>query len=95
MITALQIIQIIFQSVAIIFMISFMFIGIWSFIAFLRFAKNQRVQIFLLEKINKSISSLEKSLTNNTNNLDTDFLMEDSISNTEDNNIIKFDDNIK
>ena len=51
MTTALQVVQIIFQSVAIIFMICFMFIGIWSFIAFLKMAKNQRIQTFLLEKI--------------------------------------------
>ena len=53
MTTAMQVVQIIFQSVAIIFMICFMFIGIWSFIAFLKIAKNQRIQTFLLEKINK------------------------------------------
>ena len=52
MTTAMQIVQIIFQSVAIIFMICFMFIGIWSFIAFLKMLKNQRIQTFLLEKIN-------------------------------------------
>lgn len=94
MTTAMQIVQIIFQSVAIIFMICFMFIGIWSFIAFLKMLKNQRIQTFLLEKINKSISSLEKSTTKNESSFDTDFLMEDLIPNEED-NIIKFDDNIK
>ena len=93
MTTALQVVQIIFHSVAIIFMICFMFIGIWSFIAFLKMAKNQRLQTFLLEKINKSISSLEKSTIKDELSLDTDFLMEDSTSN-EDNNIINFDDNI-
>ena len=80
MTTALQVVQIIFQSVAIIFMICFMFIGIWAFIAFLKMAKNQRIQTFLLEKINKSISSLEKITTKDEPSLDT--------------NIIKFDDNI-
>ena len=93
MTTALQVVQIIFQSVAIIFMICFMFIGIWSFIAFLKMAKNQRLQTFLLEKINKSISSLEKSITRDETSLDTDFLMED-LTHNEDNNIINFDDNI-
>ncbi len=93
MTTALQVVQIIFHSVAIIFMICFMFIGIWSFIAFLKMAKNQRLQTFLLEKINKSISSLEKSTIKDELSLDTDFLMEDSTSN-EDSNIINFDDNI-
>ena len=93
MTTALLVVQIIFHSVAIIFMICFMFIGIWSFIAFLKMAKNQRLQTFLLEKINKSISSLEKSTIKDELSLDTDFLMEDSTSN-EDSNIINFDDNI-
>lgn len=94
MTTALQVVQIIFQSVAIIFMICFMFIGIWSFIAFLKMAKNQRIQIFLLEKINKSISYLEKISNADEVSLDTNFLMEDLASNDGD-NIIKFDDNIK
>lgn len=93
MTTALQVVQIIFQSVAIIFMICFMFIGIWSFIAFLKIAKNQRIQTFLLEKINKSISSLEKIAIKDENPLDTDILIENLTTN-EDNNIIKFDDNI-
>ena len=93
MTTALQVVQIIFQSVAIIFMICFMFIGIWSFIAFLKVAKNQRIQTYLLEKINKSISSLEKATTRDETSLYTDFLMENLTPN-DDNNIIKFDDNI-
>jgi len=93
MTTALQVVQIIFQSVAIIFMICFIFIGIWSFIAFLKMAKNQRIQTYLLEKINKSISSLEKATTRDETSLDTDFLME-NLTPDEDNNIIKFDDNI-
>lgn len=84
MTTALQVVQIIFQSVAIIFMICFMFIGIWSFIAFLKMAKNQRIQTFLLEKINKSISSLEKVVTKDETPLDTDLLMEDLITNEDD-----------
>ena len=46
-----------------------------------------------LEKINKSISSLEKATSKDETSLDTDFLMEDLIPN-EDDNIIKFDDNI-
>ena len=93
MTTALQVVQIIFQSVAIIFMICFMFIGIWSFIAFLKVAKNQRIQTYLLEKINKSISSLEKATTRDETSLDTDFLMENLTPN-DDTNIIKFDDNL-
>ncbi|MFR7995009.1 MAG: hypothetical protein ACLU6S_09540 [Clostridium sp.] len=96
MTTALQIVQIIFHSVAIIFMLCFIFIGIWSFIVFLKMAKNQRIQTYLLEKINKSICSLENNHKKNNPNLDSDFLMENLITDDtdEDDNIIKFDDNI-
>ena len=98
MTTALQVVQIIFQSVAIIFMICFMFIGIWSFIIFIKMFKNQRIQNFLLEKINTSISSLEKSYKNTKNldndiSVDTDFNFDNFLD--EDDNIIKFDDNVK
>ena len=58
---ALQIIQMIFYIVGILFMLSFMFIGIWSFIIFLKIYKNQRVNNYLLDKINKSISSLNSN----------------------------------
>lgn len=92
--TAMQVVQIIFQSVAIIFMICFMFIGIWSFISFLKMSKNQRIQTYLLEKINKSISSLEKS-QKDFKNSESDFLIDDLITNDDDDNVIKFDDNIK
>lgn len=95
---ALQVVQIIFQSVAIIFMICFMFIGIWSFIIFIKMFKNQKIQNFLLEKINTSISSLEKSYKNTKNldndiSVDTDFNFDNFLD--EDDNIIKFDDNVK
>ena len=50
MTTAMQIVQIIFQSVAIIFMICFMFIGIWSFIAFLKMLKIKEFKHFYLKK---------------------------------------------
>ena len=88
MTTALQIVQIIFHSVAIIFMLCFIFI--------VKMAKNQRIQTYLLEKINKSICSLENNQKKNNPNLDSDFLMENLITDDtdEDDNIIKFDDNI-
>lgn len=95
---ALQVVQIIFQSVAVIFMICFMFIGIWSFIVFLKMFKNQRIQTFLLEKINTSISSLENSYKtakrlNDDISVDTDLNFDNFLD--EDDNIIKFDDNAK
>ena len=79
-------------------MICFMFIGIWSFIIFIKMFKNQRIQNFLLEKINTSISSLEKSYKNTKNldndiSVDTDFNFDNFLD--EDDNIIKFDDNVK
>ena len=60
--------------------------------------KNQRIQNFLLEKINTSISSLEKSYKNTKNldndiSVDTDFNFDNFLD--EDDNIIKFDDNVK
>lgn len=88
----MQVIQIIFQSVAIIFMICFMFIGIWSFILFLKIAKNQRIQTYLLEKINRSISTLQK-VSKNEPSSNSDFLIDDLIPN--DDNIKKFDNNIE
>lgn len=96
MITALQIVQIIFQSVAIIFMLCFIFIGIWSFIIFLKMSKNQRIQTYLLEKINKSISSLENNSLKNNIHSTSDFLVENLVNdnNIKDDNIINFDDNI-
>lgn len=93
MATAMKVVQIIFQSVAIIFMICFIFIGIWSFIVFLKMAKNQRIQTYLLEKINRSISALEKTNKNELSS-NSDFLIEDLIPNDDD-NILKLDDNIE
>lgn len=93
MATAMKVVQIIFQSVAIIFMICFIFIGIWSFIVFLKMAKNQRIQTYLLEKINRSISALEKTNKDELSS-NSDFLIEDLIP-SDDDNILKLDDNIE
>lgn len=56
--TSLQIIQIVFQSVAILFMITFMLIGIWSFIIFIKMYKNQKEKNYLLEKISNNLIDL-------------------------------------
>lgn len=61
MTTSLQIIQIVFQSVAILFMITFMFIGIWSFIIFIKMYKNQKEKNYLLKKISNNLSRLSSS----------------------------------
>ena len=88
---ALQIIQMIFYIVGILFMLSFMFIGIWSFIIFLKMYKNQRINNYLLDKINKSISSL--NLNNRESVLDSldfdDSFLDNNLDST--NNVIKID----
>lgn len=91
---ALQIIQMIFYIVGILFMLSFMFIGIWSFIIFLKMYKNQRINNYLLDKINKGISSL--NLSNDESVLDSlDFDFDDSFLDNNNldstNNVIKMD----
>lgn len=90
---ALQVIQMIFYIVGILFMLTLMFIGIWSFIVFLKMYKNQRINNYLLDKIDKSISSLNLNNTdeNVIDSLDFDdsFLDNDTLDST--NNIIKMD----
>ena len=54
--TAIQVLQIIFYSLASIFMIAFLVIGIWAFILYTKMYKNQRIQNYLLEKIHHAIS---------------------------------------
>ena len=90
--SALDIVQIIFQSVAILFMLTFIFIGIWSFIVFLKMYKNQRINNFLLEKINHSILSLISVSTKDTPHIEDESSLNDILK---EDNIISFDDNIK
>lgn len=93
MTTTMKVVQIIFQSIAIIFMICFIFIGIWSFIVFLKIANNQRIQTYLLEKINRSISALEKTDKDESSS-NSDFSIENLIPNDDD-NILRLNDNIE
>lgn len=91
---ALQVIQMIFYIVGILFMVCFMFIGIWGFIVFLRMYKNQRVQNYLIDKLNKNISSLSTSSKEEViDSLDID--LDDSIFDTDNldssSNIIKIE----
>lgn len=89
---ALQIIQMIFYIVGILFMLSFMFIGIWSFIIFLKIYKNQRINNYLLDKINKSISSLNSNNNESVvDSLDFDDSFLDNNNLDSANNIIKMD----
>lgn len=87
---ALQVMQIIFYVVGILFMLSFMFIGIWSFIIFLKMYKNQRINNYLLDKINKSISSLNINTTEEV--LDSLDLVLDDTDDLDKNNIIEMDE---
>lgn len=90
---ALQVIQMIFYIVGILFMLTLMFIGIWSFIVFLKMYKNQRINNYLLDKINKSISSLNLNNTDedviDSLDFDDSFLDNDTLDST--NNIINMD----
>ena len=75
-------------------MLSFMFIGIWSFIIFLKIYKNQRINNYLLDKINKSISSLKLNTDGNVVdsldlNFDDSFFDNNNLDST--NNVIKMD----
>ena len=68
--SVVQIMQIMFYGVATLFMICFMIIGIWAFVLYTKMFKNDRIQNYLLQKINDSISSL------NNKNSYNDFLDE-------------------
>ncbi|AYE34682.1 hypothetical protein [Clostridium septicum] len=92
MILAVQIFQIIFYSVAILFMIALTIISIWGFIIFNKMHKNQRIQNFLLDKIYQSINHLTYSKYKNSNNDNSkDSFDIDEIINEEE--LFKDDDN--
>lgn len=106
MILTIQIFQIIFYSIAILFMGTLMFISIWGFITFNKMYKNQRIQNFLLDKIYQSISQLNFNNTytygtcENSETIEDEFdvdefinedeLFSDDNSNDKSNNIISF-----
>ena len=80
--TTLQIFQIIFYSVAIIFMITFMIIGVWAFVLFIKTCKGKTTKNYLLDKLNKNVANLNNSYTNNNYehaNNPTDFLSESNL----------------
>lgn len=49
------------QIIAIIFMVTFIFIGIWSFIIFNRSYSQLKYKNYILEKIEQRLSSLDSS----------------------------------
>lgn len=64
--SVVQVMQIMFYGVATLFMICFMIIGVWAFVLYTKLFKNHRIQNYLLQKINDSISSL--NFSNHHNN---------------------------
>lgn len=54
-----------FLIVAIIFMCVFIFIGIWSFIVFLKSFRQSRYRNYILEKIYQKLSIISDSLSKN------------------------------
>lgn len=83
MILTIQIFQIVFYSIAIIFMGTLIFIGIWGFITFNKMYTNQRIQNFLLDKINQSISQLNLKTSYNAENLEDTFDVDELINKDE------------
>ena len=97
--TAVQILQMMFYGIGILFMIAFMIIGIWSFVIFTKMFKNQRIQTYLLEKINSSISSIElinsnESEKNHKSELNEDLMIQDSFFKDSEDNLNTNNDNI-
>ena len=75
--TALYILQIIFYSIAIVFMLTFMIVGIWSFVLFVKTCKTQKIKNNLLDKLNENISNLSNITPYNNDNsedISTDLL---------------------
>lgn len=83
MILTVQIFQIIFYSIAIIFMGTLIFIGIWGFITFNKMYKNQRIQNFLLDKIYQSISKLNLNSTYSYETTENEFDVDELINEDE------------
>lgn len=93
---ALQIVQMIFYGVGIIFMISFMFIGIWSFVLLNKTYKIQRIKNYILDNLNKNIAKLSSSsnISNETNALNNslDFINSLNIDKSLDNHVSEYND---
>lgn len=83
MILTVQIFQIIFYSIAILFMGTLMFISIWGFITFNKMYKNQRIQNFLLDKIYQSISQINLNYNYSPKNTENEFDVDELINEDE------------
>lgn len=69
---AVQIVQIVFYCIAILFMIILSIIFIWGFVIFNKMYKNQKVNNLLLDKINTSISKVSNLESDKSNSLTPD-----------------------
>ena len=89
--TALQIVQIIFYIAGIVFIVSFMNIGIWSFVIFNKTFKALRIKNYLLDNLNKNITKLssKSNVSNEINDLNNslDFIDSLNIDDSLDNHI--------
>ena len=83
MVSAVQVFQIIFYSIAIIFMGTLIFVSIWGFITFNKMYKNQRIQNLLLDKIYQSISQLNFKCTSPHKSTEDAFDVDDLINEDE------------
>mgnify|MGYP004559577913 CR=1 FL=1 len=82
-----------FIIVSILFMCVFMFIGIWSFIVFLKSYRQTRYQNYILEKISQKLNSIADSMPKNEDNSDKYAYLtgEEDFEFTEDNDDTKLD----
>lgn len=82
-----------FIIVSILFMCVFMFIGIWSFIVFLKSYRQTRYQNYILEKISQKLNSIADSIPKKEDNSDKYAYLtgEEDFEFTEDNDDTKLD----
>ena len=59
-----------FIIVSILFMCVFMFIGIWSFIVFLKSYRQTRYQNYILEKISQKLNSIANAMPKEEESID-------------------------
>lgn len=85
MILAVQIFQIIFYCIGILFMVTLTILSIWGFILFNKFYKTKRIHNFLLDKIHQSITQLINTnyKSNHDVSIDDTFDVDDVINEEE------------
>ena len=73
----LNVIQIIFYSLGILFMLAFMIIGIWSFIIYNKMYRSKRVENYILEKIYQTLVKKESRPVSQEVSFDVNSILED------------------